>query len=272
MQVAREQAQQQRNSTAAARREQGRQLAEAREEVAALSAELFQLQETLRLRDSTLRRLKRRLDGAGLPGSVRLSEVCSPALHVKQQPAGSPGTVRHSSSCLHTPSSMLLAHPTMRAGCCSDRRCGWPHEARLPCAAWPFAGSAGCCNRWPSWQGQAVSGELGRLLSALQTACCSGKMVLLPGQGLGDKEHKCTAWGGARPGGLPDGVIALHRKSCKVRCTASRRPCMLLAVQTAEARQLRLCLRLTRYVNWIAASFGGEPGCLPWQWQGLCCC
>ena len=98
MQVAREQAQQQRNSAAAARREQGRQLAEAREEAAALSAELFQLQETLRLRDSALRRLKRRLEGAGLPGSVRPSEVCSLALHVHQQPAGWPDTVRHSSS------------------------------------------------------------------------------------------------------------------------------------------------------------------------------
>ena len=109
MQVAREQAQQQRNSAAAARREQGRQLAEAREEAAALSAEVFQLQEALRLRDSALRRLKQRLEGAGLPGSVRPSEVCSLALHVKQQPAGSPGTVRHSSStaglacCWHIP-------------------------------------------------------------------------------------------------------------------------------------------------------------------------
>ena len=214
MQVAREQAQQQRNSAAAARREQGRELAEAREEAAALSAQVFQLQETLRLRDSALRRLKRRLEGAGLPGSVRPSEVCSLALHVMQQPAGSPDTARRSSSTAGL--ACCLPISAIRAGCCSKCRSAWQHEAVRKCAPWPFAGSAGC---WPSWQGQGASGGWASLLSTLQTACCGGKMLSLPGQGLRDEERNCTAWGGGRLGSLPHGVIALHEsKRCWQFC------------------------------------------------------
>ena len=115
MQVARDQAQQQRNSAAAARREQGRQLAEAREEAAALSAELFQLQETLRLRDSALRRLKRHLEGVGPPGSVRPSEVqpgpaCqAAACRVARRCQAHSSTIAGLACCLHMPSSEQVA-------------------------------------------------------------------------------------------------------------------------------------------------------------------
>ena len=127
MQVAREQAQQQRNSAAAARREQGRQLAEAREEAAALSAEVFQLQEMLRLRDSALRQMRRRLEGAGLTGSVRPSEVCSLAL-LSLTAAGRVAW-RCQALLQQCRPGMLPAQPTLSAGCCSDRCSDWQHEA-----------------------------------------------------------------------------------------------------------------------------------------------